>query len=294
MAYAQTNYSQLQGKTVNGVKPRYTIHDIGCFITAFCNLEERFGKVISPAQIDNELAARNLYIDVDDGVYDDVGWSTICAYDPSISISSTGNGAPSSNDSIVKFSYTSSRTGQFTTHFSLVADAAKGLIIDSWDGTVKSWNGYGGPKAYATYVKTGAQPVVTTSNGGNEVFQNIEEVEEAYRQMRGQEGTDGEMRPWVGQSKQRWIQLSTAETNSTRQQLADVRAALANEQAKPPKEVIKEVQVIVEKPVEVIKEVPVYTHDEATAQNVNKILAMVTKIYNYFKGQFKTFTKYDK
>jgi hypothetical protein len=135
---------------------------------------------------------------------------------------------------------------------------------------------------------------VTTPQGGNEVFQNIDEVKEAYRQMRGAEGTDGEMRPWIGQSKQRWIQLSTAETNSTRQQLADVRAALANEQAKPPKEVIKEVQVIVEKPVEVIKEVPVYTHDEATAQNVNKILAMVTKIYNYFKGQFKTFTKYDK
>lgn len=159
MAYAQTNYSQLQGKTVNGVHPRYSIHDIGCFITAFCNLEERFGKAIAPDQLDNELAAKNLYIDVDDGVYDDVGWSTICAYDPSIAISSTGSGAPSSNDSIVKFVYKSPNTGNFTTHFCLVADVNSGQIIDSWDGKVKSWDVYGGPQAFASYAHAIPQPV---------------------------------------------------------------------------------------------------------------------------------------
>lgn len=159
MAYAQTNYSQLQGKTVNGVRPRYSIHDIGCFITSFCNLMERYGRQIAPDQLDNELAARNLYVDVDDGVYDDVGWSTICAYDPSIAITETGSGAPSSTDSIVKFVYRSTRTGNWTTHFCLVADAGQGLIIDSWDGAIKSWNGYGGPAAYASYTHLVPEPV---------------------------------------------------------------------------------------------------------------------------------------
>lgn len=42
-------------------------------------------------------------------------------------------------------------------------------------------------------------------------------------------------------------------------QLADLRAALANEQAKPPKEVIKTVEKIVDKPLEVRVEVPVPT-----------------------------------
>lgn len=90
--------------------------------------------------------------------------------------------------------------------------------------------------------------------GVNEsMFQTIEEVKEAYLQMRGKVGTDAEMRPWIGQSKQRWIQVSKAETDSVRKQLADVKKALANEQAKPPKEVVKIVEKIVEKPVEVIK-----------------------------------------
>lgn len=132
------------------------------------------------------------------------------------------------------------------------------------------------------------------SAGGNEVFNNLSEVKEAYIQMRGVVGSDAEMGPWVGQSKQRWIQLSTAETNSLRQQLADVKRALTNEQAKPPKEVVKEVIKIVEKPVEVIKEVPVYTHDTETKENVNKILGMVTSIFNYFAGQYKSFKKYVK
>jgi hypothetical protein len=123
--------------------------------------------------------------------------------------------------------------------------------------------------------------------GGSEMFNSIEEVREAYIQMRGVVGTDAEMRGWIGQSKQRWIQASTAETNSLRQQLADVKNALTNEQAKPPKEVVKEVIKIVEKPVEVIKEVPVYTHDAETKN-------MIKSIYDYFSGQFKSFKKYVK
>jgi hypothetical protein len=126
-----------------------------------------------------------------------------------------------------------------------------------------------------------------TNQGGIEMFQNIQEVTEAYIQMRGVPGSDAEMRPWIGQSKQRWIQLSTLETNSQRQQLADVRQALENERNKPPKEVIKEVTKIIEKPVEVIKEVPVYVHDEETKQNVSAILKLVKSIKGLILNLFK-------
>lgn len=117
---------------------------------------------------------------------------------------------------------------------------------------------FGGGALMNPYTVYNAYPHTNvTTNQGENMFNNIQEVTEAYIQMRGVAGTQAEMQGWVGQSKQRWIQLSTAETNSTRQQLADVRQALANEQAKPPKEVIKIVEKIIEKPVEVIVQAPV-------------------------------------
>jgi hypothetical protein len=115
-------------------------------------------------------------------------------------------------------------------------------------------------------------------SGGSNVFNNIEEVTEAYIQMRGLPGTDAEMRPWIGQSKQRWTQLSTLETNSLRQQLADVRQALLNEQAKPAKEVIKEVIQIVEKPVEVKVEVPVEVIKEVNPSWLQKAIDFVNNV----------------
>lgn len=36
----------------------------------------------------------------------------------------------------------------------------------------------------------------------------------------------------------------------------------------------------------------VYTHDAETSANVNKILQLVTTIFDYFKGQYKSFSKY--
>lgn len=76
-------------------------------------------------------------------------------------------------------------------------------------------------------------------------------------------------------------QAHNAVDAQVRQQLADVQVALANEQAKPPKEVIKTVEKIVTKeiPVEVIKEVPVYTHDEETKQNVSAILKLLKSVW---------------
>jgi len=129
------------------------------------------------------------------------------------------------------------------------------------------------PTSFAAFIPpadwlAGKYVTQTTPQGGVEVFQTIEEVKEAYLQMRGVVGTDAEMRGWIGQSKQRWIQLSKAETDSTRKQLSDVRAALANEKAKPPKEVIKEVVKIVEKPVTVIKEVPAAVDEKVVVEGV--------------------------
>lgn len=74
-------------------------------------------------------------------------------------------------------------------------------------------------------------------------------------------------------------EVLAAQLNSTSRQLAEVQAALANEQAKPPREVIKEVEKIVEKPIEVIKTVPVYTHDQETKDNVSAILKLLKSVW---------------
>lgn len=62
-------------------------------------------------------------------------------------------------------------------------------------------------------------------------------------------------------------------------QLAQVQTALANEQAKPPKEVVKEVEKIVEKIVEVPKIVPVekpFTDEDGKYWLVNKIKQFIS------------------
>jgi len=192
MSYAQTNYSQLQGMTVNGVHPRYSIHDIGCFITSFCNLEARFGRPIAPDQLDNALAAKKLYIDIDDGVYDDVAWTTICAYDPQITVSRTGEGLPPSSNCIVKFVYNSFQTGNPTTHFCLVNDVNAKTIIDSWDGQVKSWNAYpGGPQEWAEYVEAKPQPVAPAQ--GENMAMDATFVTNMYRYVAGREPSASEV-----------------------------------------------------------------------------------------------------
>lgn len=276
MPYAQTNYSQKQGMTVNGKAPVYTIAQIGCFITAFCNLLERFGSPISPPDIDNALAARRAYIDVDDGIFDDVGWGTVSAINGNVVVSSTGSGAPTSNNSIVKFNYKSPNTERFTTHFALVMNAAVGTILDSWDGRVKHWGVYGGPIAYATYVNNKPQPVQPINQG--DIPMNDGDVTNLYRTILERDPDPGGLNTFRGKSwKEGFYGLAdSAEYKQLRQnkakQLADLQTALANEQNKPPKEVIKEVEKIVEVikevPVEVIKEVPSPVDEKQVVQNV--------------------------
>lgn|SRR3990167_1252250 len=125
---------------------------------------------------------------------------------------------------------------------------------------------------------------VAAETGG--FMQPMTEAREAqlYREFLGREK---EFAGASGRSEQQFFYAAAPELAGTRQQLADVRTALLNEQAKPPKEIIKEVQVIVEKPVEIIKEVKVYEHDQETKENVSAILKIVKTIRALVLNLFK-------
>jgi hypothetical protein len=154
MAYAQTSYLQKQG--ING---RYTIHDIGCFLTAFCNLMTiRYGQDVNPLTLNAFFVNSGRYIDIDDGVRDDLGWESIQYYNGNVKITrlvdrgmSQTAGLPGTTQAIVKFYYYSTRLQAFTTHFALYD--GDGWIIDSWDGVRKHINStiYGSPVAFAEY-----------------------------------------------------------------------------------------------------------------------------------------------
>lgn len=149
MAYAQKDYPQIQG--ING---KYPISSIGCFITSFCNLEARFGVNVDPPTINNYFINNDIYIDVDDGIRDDVGFGTISTFDHNTVVTGTGSGVPPTANSIVKFVYSGGKT-----HFCLVDDVNRGTIVDSWDGVIKSWNVYGGPVEWASYASSKPVPI---------------------------------------------------------------------------------------------------------------------------------------
>jgi LysM repeat protein len=164
MAYGQKNYNEIMG--ING---KYRIRDIGCFLTAFSNLEQRFNRAVDPITLNSFFRDNNLYLmDPEDGVKEDLGWGSITPFDHSITVRSiNGAGWNIDNNSIVKFIYRSFSQPTLTngrpnmvTHFCLVADATKRLIVDSWDGIVKV-SPYGDPVQSATY--THNEPQVVTS-----------------------------------------------------------------------------------------------------------------------------------
>lgn len=167
MAYAQTSYPQQLGAGP------YSIADAGCFLTAFCNLLNRFNLPIDPPTLNNYFKQHGTYIDVDDGKLDDLAWGSISSYDASVVPAAIGGaGWPSSNDAIVKFVYQSVKNPyvyingvkkpNMITHFCLVVNAATATILDSYDGLVKR-SPYGTPVASARYERHAAQPVVAYS-----------------------------------------------------------------------------------------------------------------------------------
>jgi len=157
MAYGQKNYNEIQG--ING---KYRINQIGCFITAFSNLLERFGKGANPIQLNAAFRDRGIYIDVDDGIRDDLGWGSISAYNGNIVVSrSANNSAVPNNNCIVRIAAKNS----FGTHFCLVERIDNGVvyIVDSWDGQVKPASSYGPITGWAEYrdnTPIPVQPVV--------------------------------------------------------------------------------------------------------------------------------------
>jgi hypothetical protein len=161
MAFAQTAYLQLQGRvSPSGKQPVFRIDQIGCFLTSFCNLLLDYGVTIDPPTMNAYFRDNKVFVDVDDGVFDDLGWSSISAYKHDLVVTGTGTGWPQTNSAIVKFIYQSvshpwldaaKTMPNIVTHFCKVADYTKGLILDSWDGRVKAPGPYGQPKGYATY-----------------------------------------------------------------------------------------------------------------------------------------------
>lgn len=145
MPYAQRNYSDTQG--IGGI---YTIGQIGCFLTSICNVLDRNGRGISPPELNRLLIAANAYVDVDDGIRDDLGWETIQRIFPDIGVFvNKPNQAVPSNDVIVRMD----AGNVFGTHFCFVDHVENGqvFVIDSLDARVKSSNQYGPITGWARY-----------------------------------------------------------------------------------------------------------------------------------------------
>lgn len=173
-------------------------------------------------------------------------------------------------------------------------------------------NGYRGFIDFATVLF--AQPTQQAPQGGDDMIKAEDRalVERLTRRLKlwgGSFDMNREMTAWTNQDWRRFLTEGMDESEarfnelqsqasravslestlySRDAQIADLKEKLAAAEAKA-----QEVKII-EKPVEVIKEVPVYTHDKQTSEDVSTIKKMITAIYNYFKGQFKTFKKYDK
>jgi hypothetical protein len=156
MFYGQINYNELIGRTnpANGLQPKYRIATTGCFLVGFCNgLKDEFGIEITPLELNAKFRDNGIYVDAAplDGILDDLGWGSITAVFPNIVVSGSGKGAPPTSNAMVEFDYNSFQTGNPTTHFCWVYSAENHQIIDSYDGQIKDWGVYGGPKAWACY-----------------------------------------------------------------------------------------------------------------------------------------------
>lgn len=147
----------------------------------------------------------------------------------------------------------------------------------------------------STYVYPPSLVNETVNQGGSEVASR-EQVNTIYKAVLMREGDPGGLANYTGRDANQIISemINSNERKSLEQRYRDLETvlkqtqdALANEQNKPPKEVVKEVQVIVEKPVEVVKEVVVYAHDNETKENVKLILKIVQSLKGSVANLFK-------
>jgi hypothetical protein len=163
--YGQKNYLAIQG-IPDG--KNYRIDEIGCLLTSIANYEAwKKGVQVDPVALNGWFISHNDYIDAapKDGILDDLSWSSLTQYDPSVTIAATGSGSPSVDGSFVEFRYNSLHSGQPISHFCLMIDAANGVIVDAYDGLVKSPSQYesvyGKPVAWCAY--TDNEPVQVTA-----------------------------------------------------------------------------------------------------------------------------------
>lgn len=269
MPYAQKNHADIQG-----IKGKYKISQIGCFLTAYCNLLERFGRGVPPPALNAAYRDNGWFIDVDDGIRDDLNFYLINKYDPHIVVEQEGprsSNMPSHRNAIVRIA----AGNKWGTHFCLVDRIEGGVvwIVDSWDGTIKKASAYGPIQGWATYKDT--KPKVTNPpQGGDEMIATREEAEKAYKMLRPNgSASEPEIAGTAGKrSYRQFVNDAAGEIRNRDEEIAgwrhqagrvpELERALEAERNKPPKEVIKEVEKIVEKPVEkivekeVIKEVP--------------------------------------
>jgi hypothetical protein len=156
MAYAQINFPQKLGNS------NLTIAEAGCFCTADANLLESVGVNVDPATLNQFYIDHGVYLyDATDRANDDLFWGSAGKYDGRMKLVSTGvSGWPSSNLAEVRFHYQSishpwldagNTRPNMITHFCKVDDWASQLIVDSWDGKVKSPGAYGQPTGWAIF-----------------------------------------------------------------------------------------------------------------------------------------------
>ena len=141
MPYAQRDYNEVMGSS------GMTIAQIGCFLTAFCDLLERDGKPTDPPTLNAAFGAMGL----DDS---SENWDWITKYDPLITVKeSANNGAvPQDGSSVI---VRLQADNKFGTHFCLIDHFQNGqvYILDSWDGVVKPASIYGPITGWASYNK---------------------------------------------------------------------------------------------------------------------------------------------
>lgn len=140
IVYAQKNYPEKITEDNDA-----TISESGALLVAFSNLLDRLGHNLDPKQLIQFL--------VNDGIDPHTGltWMIPSIIDPTIGTWKIGDGAPTNSNSIVKLIYPNKITDAEAVTYALVASVKEGTIVDSYDGEIRSWDIYGGPRGFASY-----------------------------------------------------------------------------------------------------------------------------------------------
>jgi len=85
-------------------------------------------------------------------------------------------------------------------------------------------------------------------SGGGKIMDTDAKVAAQYFTLRGSTGTAAERKDWIGKSYEQFNAVARAEAATRAKQITDLQTALKNEQNKPPREVVKIVEKIVNVP----------------------------------------------